>query len=141
MFKERFKVLLFVLAVFLVFLFLPQTKGQFQLYLSPLLVELDLAPGATKSFKLHVKNEDKINSIALRAYPSDMRESQKGTYQVVEKGVSEFSCADWMELSDTAFIIEPEGYKEIKVKVKAPRNVFGGRYAAVVYVACQPDNV
>ena len=133
MLKKKFKPLLFFLTVSTIFIFATETGGQFQLYLSPLLVELDIAPGAKKSFKLLLRNEDKQNSLSLIAYPGDMRESQRGAYEVVEKGTSEFSCADWMELSDTNFTLEPGEAKEIKVIITAPRNVFGGRYGIVVF--------
>lgn len=106
---------------------------QHKLYLSPLLVELDLAPGAKKHFTLQLVNESGEKSISLIAYPADINESRKGRYQILDQGESEYSCADWMELSDTSFTLEPGSLKEIKVQIKAPRNVFGGRYGAVVF--------
>jgi hypothetical protein len=106
---------------------------QHKLYLSPLLVELDLAPGAKKQFTLRLVNESKENTIHLIAYPAAIQESRLGRYQVLEKGESEYSCADWMRISDTSFALGPAMSREIRVEVKAPRNVFGGRYGAVVF--------
>ena len=122
-----FLVLLIILA------WISRTYPQFKVYLSPLLVELDLAPGASKSFTLLLTNESKEKSIDLIAYPSDIQETREGTYQILDEGKSEFSCADWMQLSDTSFTLEPGSSKEIKVLIKVPRNAFGGRYGAVVF--------
>jgi len=96
-------------------------------------VELDLVPGARKSFTLLLRNESKEKSVSLIAYPADIEESRDGRYKVLDEGESQYSCADWMELSDTSFTLEPGFSKEIKVLIKVPRDVFGGRYGAVVF--------
>jgi hypothetical protein len=131
--KNNLKGFLSLVALATILIFAPQTSAQFDLHLSPLLVEVDLAPGVTKSYKLHLANEDKQNSVTIRAYPSDMIESQQGAYKVADKGTSEWSCADWIQLSDSNFTLEPGGGKDVEVKIKAPRDAFGGRYAAVVF--------
>jgi len=104
-----------------------------RIYLSPLLVELELAPGATKKFTLEVVNESEEGSVNLIAYPTAIKESREGRYQVLDQGESEYSCADWMRLSDSSFAIEPGMSKQIEVEIKVPRGIFGGRYGAVVF--------
>ena len=131
--KIRIQRYWFFLVPFIILTWTTEIHPQGHLYLSPLLVELDIAPGAKKSFTILIRNEDKEKSVSLIAFPFDIEESQAGRYKLLDKGKSEFSCADWMEIIDTSFTLEPGTSKEIKVLIKAPRNVFGGRYGAVVF--------
>jgi hypothetical protein len=104
-----------------------------RIYLSPLLVELELAPGAKKKFTLELVNEGEQGSVSLIAYPAAITESREGRYQVLDEGESEYSCADWMRLSDSSFTIEPGMSKQVEVEIAVPRGIFGGRYGAVVF--------
>ena len=133
MFEKKFQFFLSFVVVFIVLIFASQAGGQFDLMLSPLLVEVDIVPGATKSFKLHLRNEDKLNGVNLIAYTADMRESQIGAYEVLEKGQGEYSCADWLQIPDTSFALGPGDSRDVEVRIRAPRDAFGGRYAAVVF--------
>lgn len=108
-------------------------SAQFDVSLSPLLVEVDIAPGAKKTFSLYLTNENMLNSVDLMAYAMDLRETPEGTYQVADRGESEFSCAEWMTIDDTSFTMGPRESRKIQVTLAAPRNVFGGRYGAVVF--------
>lgn len=110
-----------------------KAPAQFELSLSPLLVELELVPGAKKSFSMTLHNASKTDPVTIKAYPGDMIQEQMGTYAILEDGKSEFSCADWMELNETFFTIAPGNSRMITAEVKAPRDVFGGRYAAVIF--------
>lgn len=123
------------LAIFLAISFcFTCANAQFSLSLSPLLVELELTPGAKKNFSLFVSNDDPANDINLIVYIRDMVETRKGAYRLADDTVkSEFSCADWMKIEDTSFTLKPSETKEIKVQIAAPRSVFGGRYGTVVF--------
>ena len=131
--KIRIQRYWFFLVALIILTWTSSIYPQHKLYLSPLLVELDLAPGAKKHFTLELVNESEERSISLIAYPADIEESRTGRYKVLDKGKSEYSCADWMEISDTNFTLKPGSLKQIEVQIKAPRNVFGGRYGAVVF--------
>ena len=129
--KEKKYLILFVF--FTICLWCASANAQFDLSLSPLLVEVDLAPGAKKTFSLHLTNDNALNSVDLIAYTMDVIETEGGAYKVADKGESEFSCADWMRIEDTSFTLKPSESKQVKVYITAPRNVFGGRYGAVVF--------
>ncbi len=129
--KEKKYLSFFIL--FITLFFCITASAQFDISLSPLLVEIDIAPGAKKYFSLYLTNDNILNSVDLIAYTMDITETQQGTYKIVDKGESEFSCADWMEIKDTSFTLKPSESKEIKVWIKAPRSAFGGRYGAVVF--------
>ena len=129
--KEKKYLSFFVL---LITLFLcPSARAQFDLSLSPLLLEIDAAPGAKKSFSLYLTNENKTESLSMMAYTMDMIETHEGSYSIEEKGESEFSCADWMQVEDSTFTLLPGETKTIKVNITVPRDAFGGRYGAVVF--------
>jgi hypothetical protein len=125
---------LFALYVLLAicFWFIP-TKAQFDISLSPMLVQIDLVPGARKLFSLYLNNENTQKTVNLIAYTMNIEESQQGAYKVLEEGESEFSCTDWMIIQDSSFVLKPGESKEVKVQIMAPPNAFGGRYGAVVF--------
>ncbi len=128
--KKRHIVLAFLL--FAACLWPKPAPAQFDISISPLLVELDLVPGARKPFSLFVTNENDQKTANLVVYAMDMIETEQGAYKVVDKGQSEFSCADWMRIQDSSFVLAPHESREIKVQIMAPPNIFGGRYGAVV---------
>jgi hypothetical protein len=128
--KKRYIVL--ALLLFATCLWPKPAPAQFDISLSPLLVQLDMAPGSRKMFSVFVNNENDQRTVNLIVYSMDMIETEQGAYKVVDKGQSEFSCADWMRIQDTSFALAPNASKEIKVQIMAPPNVFGGRYGAVV---------
>ncbi len=128
--KKKLALIFIVLAT--CFWFIPAI-AQFDVTLSPILVEIDLVPGARKSFSVYLNNENAEKAVNLIAYTMDITENEQGAYKVVDKGQSEFSCADWMRIQDTTFTLEPGKSKEVKVQISVPPNVFGGRYAAVVF--------
>jgi len=132
MYRKK-KAIILPLLLFTILILCPEIRAQFDLRLSPLLQELELAPGSKKSFQLFLDNESKTDNVTIRAYAGDMIQEQIGAYALLEEGESEFSCADWITLSDTFFTILPESSKMITAEVKAPRDAFGGRYAAVIF--------
>ncbi len=132
MYRKR-KAVILTLLLFTILILCSEIRAQFDIRLSPLLQELELAPGSKKSFPLYLDNESKTDEVTMRAYAGDMIQEQMGTYALLKDGESEFSCADWITLSDTFFTILPESSKMIMAEVKAPRDAFGGRYAAVIF--------
>jgi P pilus assembly chaperone PapD len=107
--------------------------AQFDVSLSPLLVQIELAPGARRYFSLYVNNDNVLKDVSLIAYTMDIEETREGMYKVVDKGRSEYSCADWMRIEDTSFTLGPDESREVKVYISTPPGVFGGRYGAVVF--------
>lgn len=132
MYRKK-KAIILTLLFFTILILCPEIRAQFDLRLSPLLQELELAPGSKKSFQLFLDNESKTDKVTIRAYAGDMIQEQMGAYALSDSGGSEFSCADWITLSDTFFTILPDSGKMITAEVKAPRDAFGGRYAAVIF--------
>ena len=127
------EVVVFSLVFFTLLVLCPKVPAQFDLSLSPLLVELELVPGARKTFSLHLRNESETDAVSIRAYPGEMIQERMGAYAILEDEESEFSCADWMNLNESFFTIAPGSTRVISAEVKAPRDVFGSRYAAVIF--------
>jgi hypothetical protein len=127
------EVVVFCLVFLSLLVLCSRVPAQFDLSLSPLLVELELVPGAKKSFSLHLNNESESNAVTIKAYPGDMIQERMGAYAILEDGKSEFSCADWINLNESFFTIAPGSTRVISAEVKAPRDVFGSRYAAVIF--------
>ncbi|MGB2989070.1 MAG: hypothetical protein WBC98_03855 [Candidatus Zixiibacteriota bacterium] len=127
------EVVVFCLVFLSLLVLCSKVPAQFDLSLSPLLVELELVPGAKKSFSLHLHNDSRTDPVTIKAYPGDMIQERMGAYAILEDEESKFSCADWINLNETFFTIAPGSTRVISAEVKAPRDVFGSRYAAVIF--------
>jgi hypothetical protein len=121
-------------AVLLIALFMcPVIRAHFNVRLSPILLELDIAPGGRKTFQVFLSNENPNKAVAIRAYPGEMIQEKSGTYAIYNEGKPEFSCSDWITIRQPEFTIAPESSAVVTAEIKAPRDVYGGRYAALVF--------
>jgi len=108
--------------------------SQLSFYLSPLLVPLELAPGAKVSVSFMLINESTTKPAQFKVYATDVLEQRSGAYKPTEKGTSPWSAAGWIRIEGPSqFEIGPGEAKEIAATVSVPRGVFGGRYATVVF--------
>ncbi|NIN00061.1 MAG: hypothetical protein GTO24_18910, partial [candidate division Zixibacteria bacterium] len=79
---------MFCKRIAIIFLLLPvslclpsrEIEAQFDVRLSPILQELEIGPGAKKTFKILVNNEGLFDTVSIRAYPGDMIQEQVGSY-------------------------------------------------------------
>jgi hypothetical protein len=113
--------------------FSPAVYAQFDVRLSPILMELEVAPGAKKTFQVFLSNESKTRAVSITAYPGEMVQEKEGTYAVFDGPKSEFSCSDWITVREPEFTIQPESTRVVTAEIKAPRDAFGGRYAALIF--------
>lgn len=121
------------LALFMAPAFSSGVRAQFDVRLSPILMELEVAPGAKKTFHVFLSNESKTKPVTIRAYAGEMVQEKEGTYAILEEGKPEFSCSDWITFKEPEFTLLPESTKMVIAEIKAPRDAFGGRYAAAVF--------
>jgi hypothetical protein len=129
----KYKIILFWLVLLAPLVLCPTVRAQFDVRLSPILMEIEVAPGATKTFQMFLSNESKTKGVTIRAYPGEMIQEKEGTYAILEEGKPEFSCSDWITIREPEFTIQPESTTIVTAEIKAPRDAFGGRYAAVIF--------
>jgi hypothetical protein len=107
--------------------------GQATFTVTPQLVELELAPGARRTFQVLLVNENEKDTSRFRIVTADVFETEAGNYRVIDKGTSKYSCADWIKPDSMELTLGPKQGKEISFEVKAPPKVSGGRYASIVF--------
>lgn len=131
------KKLVFILIIFFQLIFISLVNGQADFTVTPQLIELDLAPGARRIIKILLVNESPKDTQRFKIWASDVIETEKGNYKLVEKGTGTFSCADWVRLDTMDIVLGPKKGREIPFEIRVPMRVSGGWFCALVF-ALQP---
>lgn len=84
------------IATIALFTVLGSAYGQINFTITPQLIELELMPGARKTFKVLLVNESEKDSNRFRITMADVYETEEGSYKVIDKGTGKFSCANWI---------------------------------------------
>jgi hypothetical protein len=115
-------------------------QNSMSLGVSPAIFELVLEPGVEKSTKIFVHNNTDspipIKAQVLNFIPSEsLSELTKEQLQV-------FDASTWFEVEPYDFILQPETYQEVLVKVNPPEDAQpGGNYATVFFQPLLADNL
>lgn len=117
---------------------LPITSfAQSNFILSPPIIDIAIPPGGMKDFTLIVLNNSGEEG-TFKVYPTDILISPS-SLKFPDAGTSKYSCAKWIELSETIFVIGPKESKEIQGRITVPRRESGGRYATVMCQRIEDD--
>jgi len=106
--------------------------SQISITVAPPLVETSIPAGGLRSFTLVVSNLGN-SPVDIQGYTCDLKLNPDGTPLTLDPGVSAYSCAKWVELTEDKFTLEPESKKAIGATIKVPRGVRGGRYAVILF--------
>jgi hypothetical protein len=123
----------FILIIFLQLIFISLVNGQANFTVTPQLIELDLAPGTRRIIKILLVNESPKDSQRFKIFTSDVIETEKGNYKLVEKGTGTFSCVDWIRLDTMEIVLGPKKGKEIPFELRVPIRISGGWFCAIVF--------
>ena len=121
------------LIIFLLLIIFTLANGQANFTVTPQLIELNLAPGTRRAIKVLLVNESPKDTQRFLIFASDVIETEKGNYKVVEKGKGKFSCADWIRLDTMEVVLGPKEGKEIPFEIRVPTKISGGSYGAIVF--------
>jgi len=105
---------------------------QISITVAPPLVETSIAAGGLRTFKLVISNTGN-KPVDIEGYTCDLKLNLDGTPLVLEPGLSSYSCAKWIELTNDKFTLDQGSKKEIGAKIRVPRGVRGGRYAVILF--------
>jgi len=126
------KLCLFVL-VSILFITSPDLAlSQISITVAPPLVETSIPAGGLRSFRLVVSNLGN-SAVDIQGYACDLKLNEDGTPLVLDPGVSSYSCAKWIELTEDKFTLDAGTKKAIGATVKVPRGERGGRYAVILF--------
>ena len=107
-------------------------SGQFSFNVSPLLIELSASPGGVAYFDINVINQSRTNAATFNVRVASIRERTDGSFEVLLDPDVPYSAASWIATSTDRFTVNPGQGHTIMGQVTVPRNVQGGRYAAVL---------
>ena len=113
--------------------------AQLSLGVSPLRVELAVAPGDTKTDVITVQN---LSPEAVRMHVSiaDWYFAPDGTPTFVKRGnLPTFSMSDWIEVNPTEFEVPGLGAVPLRYTVTVPPAVQAAGYRAAVLIESVPD--
>ncbi len=112
--------------------FLTMQAQALSVTVSPLLVELDLPPGAVRTTTVEVRNTGEWEA-NITVNLSDFHLASDGTVELSSREESETPFA-WLNIrGDTTFRLRPDEVRRIPLEVRPPRGTRGGLYAAVVF--------
>jgi len=118
--------------IFMIFIH-SHARAQVSLFQAPVLVQLEVRRGGVEEFNVRIANKALKSKAHFVVYVADVVQDSSGNYRVVDKGASPWSCAEWIEIADSDFVLGPQEGKDILCKLSVPRNIRGGgRYAAIV---------
>jgi hypothetical protein len=100
----------------------------------PPILEISVQPGGKKVFSLAVRNTGDLR-VRMTPRVMDLNLTPTGAALPVERGTSQWSCADWVSVDTQEFELKPGQKKEISMVLKVPRGVTGGRYCVVIFDA------
>lgn len=106
--------------------------SQLSITVAPPLVETSIRAGGLRSFKLVVSNLGN-SAVDIQGYTCDLKLNPDGTPLILNPGVSSYSCAQWIELTEDKFTLDAGSKKAIGATIKVPRGVRGGRYAVILF--------
>jgi len=101
---------------------------------NPTKIRLTVSPGESKSGIIEVENPSD-ESLVVKAYLQDWSyaSSQNGSKDFSAAGVTPLSCADWINVSLSDFVIPASGKQNINYTVKVPVGAQGGHYAVLFF--------
>lgn len=126
------KLRLFILVPIFLIILSTLALSQISITVAPPLVETSIPAGGLRSFKLVVSNMGN-SAVDIQGYACDLKLNPDGTPLILDPGVSAYSCAKWIELTEDKFTLEPGSKKAIGASIKVPRGVRGGRYAVILF--------
>jgi hypothetical protein len=104
---------------------------------APPIVELSIPAGKEHPIELKVYNQGD-SPLEVKAYVVSIEVSLDGMPVPLQTRQGKWSCAEWIELDQQTFNLEPGGQTSVEAVLKVPMGTSGGRYAAIMFEAA-PD--
>lgn len=99
---------------------------------TPLLLELNGAPGSKQPFYFEVINQTAEREAKLHAYVVPITQSKDGNYIVADKATAA-SAVSWVKLSTPDFTVPGGNVYVLAGELTIPRNYQGGAYVGIIF--------
>ena len=105
------------------------------LTISPVLMEEVIDPGQSVESVMKVRNDGTTKQIVNITVQNFLPKGETGEQVFIapEEGDTSWSLAKWIKLNETAFELEPQATKEVKVTISVPKEAEAGSHYAVVF--------
>lgn len=97
----------------------------------PMVIDLEVSPNSKGDFKIEVFSATKEDT-PVHVSIFDAIQKEDGSLDFVEMGKNPFSCAKWIKLDKTDFVIAGEETVYVNGEVFVPRNASGIRIATLM---------
>lgn len=97
----------------------------------PMVIDLELSPNSKGDFKIEVFSTTKEEA-SVHVSIFDTIQKEDGSLEFVEVGKNPFSCAKWIKLDKTDFIVSGEDTVYVNGEIFVPRTASGMRIATLM---------
>ena len=116
----------------------PPSAPQMTLGISPLRVELKVAPGAETSQPVKLSNSGAV-ATQVRVSISDWTLSETGDQTFVKKGGTSWGCASWIQVNPSEFALPAGGNSLVRYTMRVPQDAReGGFHCAILFETLPP---
>jgi len=111
---------------------------QMTLGISPLRVELKVAPGAETSQSVKISNSGQL-ATQVRVSVTDWTLSESGDQSFVKPGDTSWGCANWLRVNPSEFALPPAGTSLVRYTMRVPADApQGGFHCAILFETLPP---
>jgi P pilus assembly chaperone PapD len=130
------KLLIFGVSILCLFFWTLPVAAQVDLVISPIRVEHQVAPGASETNIIQVRNES-TRPERVKVYLEDWTMDRKGNINYSRPGKNPNSCAAWIQVNPTDFRLDP-GTREVRYTITIPPGAKPGSYWTVIIFEGMP---
>ncbi len=117
---------------------LPASAGV-SIMLSPTKTDLMVNSGETSTQEISLRNTGD-EPTRVRVYALDFSIDRENNYTFSEPGHESYSCASWLDIQESEFVLGPGETKQVQVTISVPQAVEpGGHYAALFFETVPPE--
>lgn len=118
--------------VFLFSLVIAQVCAAFSVNIDPPSIWVSAAPNSSRSGSIMVENRGS-DDVAVNAYAEDWVYSKDRSKEFKKAGTTPYSCANWVVLYPSTFILKPGRVQEVKYTISVPSTAQGGYYSVIFF--------
>lgn len=131
--------LFLVLATLTALFLMPAKSWAFSLSINTPRLEIYSGPGKYSS-DIVVRNTS-TKDMYISVYAQDWSVDEAGNKLFMPPGTFPLSCARWITVAPTRFLLKPEESKSVTVTLQVPEKVAGGHYAVVFFEGEYPQKL
>ena len=110
----------------------PKNERAVKFYVSPLKMEMPVAPGGSLTEQVTIINQFPT-PLTIRAYVMDYEINVDNRFEFFPPGYETYSCANWITLSEPNFTLAGNEEKKVALTVNVPQDAEPSGHYAVVF--------